>query len=1320
MPHLDKLLLKIDDAVKKSKEPKQRKGIRFEIVCKTFLENDTQYKDIYKNVELTTPGTVGIDLVAIEYNGSRVGIQCKHEKTLTAKQLDTFFGQRPDYDHLLLMTTANTISEPILQLLIKNKIQIIQPMTLDRLDWSNYPTKKPHISKNRKLNTFQQVAHDDVVKGFQSHDRGKLIMACGTGKTFTSLKIAESMFPNGKILYLVPSIQLIKQTMYEWSAHKSSPQKQIGVCSDASAGVGNDDDVGTYVIDGRPTTDINKIHERLNEKHVGMTVVFCTYHSIKIIKNIKFDLTICDEAHRTASLLDKHDPSPFVIAHFDPKDNANYVTTNKRLYMTATRKIFHENVKTRASEKNLEAISMNDELFGIDFHNLSFKKAVENGLLLDYRVIVLGVREGECKDTSEIETSSIYSAMYQALNNPGEIQYITGLGFEDSSEKVIKDIGSIQHGIAFCGNIKQSKKFTNDFANISNQLKDDNKGIIINTQHVDGKMHAQHRHELLHWLEDNDPNTCNILSNARCLGEGVDIPALDCIIFNSPKKSEVDVVQCVGRVMRKPFGTKPGKAGYVIVPVIIPQKEHVTPQDILKGGKYKTVLDVLRALSSHDSEFNIVGKVLFALPPIESDDPKETSEIKLCKHGNVPKFCKKCNSIIIKQDLAPIMIKSISGAQIWRDFGRRAAERAIQLSADISPYANKPEFTVYVNALKKAINDSVDKNDAIKLLVQHILTKTIFDRLFSGHSDAISANLEEIVSKLEQYGLSSKLEEFNTEYETLSRDIDNLKSDKIRQDMIRTLYNEFFTIAFPDDAKELGVVYTPIQIVDFMLKSVNEILQKSFNKKLSDKGITILDPFTGMGTFITRLLNNDMNLLSKNNKYDKYRNEIMACEKMLTAYRIASVNTALSYDGIQFDGLIFADTFEILRNNDSLNSNLFFANDAKRNQLNKQNIKVIISNPPYGIKKKKHINTHLKKRINDTYRSQNDKNKTDTLNDSYIHAFRWASDFLDKDFGIIAFVSNGQWLKAPTSRGVRRSFYNEFDIIYVYDLRGHASIGSGIIRKKEGGGVFSEGTRVPITITFLIKTKNHSKHPTIYYKNIGDYLSTIDKLNQIDDEGSINNIRWSKLTQDKYGDWLNHRKTFPETFVSLDDIFKVKTLGILTGNDDEVYGKTLTIAKQKAMKLIKSTIHENNVHKILRRKNDVKFLYYDENIIFRTRNFKMFFPTPHTKNNLIVFPGIGAQKFIVDMVDMIVDYQYYRNTRCYPLYSYKYKSKSSNIDEKIRNKFGNISDEDIFKYVYDVLSSNKYQKEWGDTCTREIPKIPVPKPNSTYITKIDG
>lgn len=1316
MPHLDKLLVRVDEAVQNSHQILQNKGIRFESICKTFLENDVQYNSIFKKIEKTKPGAMGIDLIATEHNGAKTGIQCKHVESLTAKQLDIFFGHSPDYDNLLLMTTANNLSEPLLKLLIKNKIQIIQSMTLDRINWNNYPKIKHKITKPRKLNRFQKLAHDDVVEGFKKNNRGKLIMACGTGKTFTSLKIAESMYPTGIILYLVPSIQLIKQTMYEWALHKSIKQKQIGVCSDSQAGITHDDDVGTYVIDGKPTTDITKICKQLDQKHDGMTVVFCTYQSINIIKNIKFDLTISDEAHRTASLLNKKDPSPFLQVHFDPNDGPKYITTKKRLYMTATRKIFHEHDKVRARGKDLQALSMDDSLFGTDFHNLAFKKAVENGLLLDYRVIVLGIREDKYADNTIIENKSIYAAMYDALNDPSNIQYITGLGFEDNPDKVINDISSLQHGIAFCGNIKQSKAFAEDFAAVARQLKNKN-GITINTKHVDGKMNAQIRHESLQWLENNNLRTCNILSNARCLGEGVDVPALDCVIFNSPKQSEVDVVQCVGRVMRKPYGTKPGKSGYVIVPIIIPKKEDVTPQDILKGGRYKTVLDVLRALSSHDSEFNIVGKVLFALPPPTSDPPiVDPNPHKLCEHGAISNSCTICNSIILKQDLAPIMIKSISGAHIWRDFGRRAAESASQLRADIVPYQNKPEFITYVNALKKVINNSVDKNDATKLLVQHILTKTIFDRLFRGHSDAISVNLEMIVSKLEEYGLKSHLEKFNEEYKIISRDIDNLKSDKIRQEMIRTLYNEFFAIAFPDDAKELGVVYTPVQIVDFMLKSVNDILKKSFNKNLSDDGITILDPFTGMGTFITRLLNDDMNLLIKKNKYKKYKNEIIACEKMLTAYRIASVNTALSYNNIQFDGLIFTDTFGIHYMQKNIDSNYFHANDNRRNNLNQQKIKVIISNPPYGTKKKKHVHDHMKKRISDTYRKENGDNKKDTLNDSYVHAFRWASDFLDDDYGVIAYVSNGSWLKSPAARGIRRSFSKEFDMIYVYDLRGHATIGSGDVRRKEGDGVFGEGTKLPITITFLIKI-NKSNKTKIYYKDIGDYLSKNKKLQQLEKEISLDNVTWNEVTQDEYGDWLDHRKPFPKTFVSLDDIFELQTFGILTGSDLNKYGDSLEDAKIKAKKFI-NYIDETKIRKVLHRHNKIKWVCCDKTMLDRIGDFYNVFPKPNSKNKLIVFTGIGAQKFMVGKTDIIIDYQYYRNTKYYPLYSYESGYRSSNLKESIKPKFGSMPDEEIFDYVYDVLSSKKYQQEWGKTCTKETPKIPVPKPYATLYANL--
>ncbi|MBQ4141967.1 MAG: DEAD/DEAH box helicase family protein [Thermoguttaceae bacterium] len=522
----------------------------------------------------------------------------------------------------------------------------------------------------KELRPHQQNAFNDVLNGFETCERGKLIMACGTGKTFTSLRIAEGIVPDGGVmLYLVPSLSLLGQTLCAWSIDAKRTIRPVLVCSDtaineqdarrkkALKNAEDHSDLSVSDLAQPASTDpdaIMKRWERLRAKKEGFTVVFSTYQSIQAVSDAQkkgfpeFDLIICDEAHRTtgAALAETDDVSAFMRVH----NNAN-VAGKKRLYMTATPRVYGEKAQKSAKDQTDGAVviaSMDDEsIYGPVFHMLKFGDAVNQGLLADYKVVILTVRESlanEYRKQITDETRTTYRKTYPKLKkaDDDEIDEVIlsdfakvigcwqGLakqaGSIDAQGKTSFDFSAdpapMRRAVAFAQSINISKNIVTDlFRSVSEfveELQNKKRAVDpsfseprlqMNLEHVDGTNTANERKKKLDWLAaEPEEETCRILTNVRCLSEGVDVPALDAVLFLSPRNSKVDIIQSVGRVMRN----APGKNfGYIILPIAIP--EYADPETILnKNERFKVVWEVLQALRSHDERLKIeINKIRF-------------------------------------------------------------------------------------------------------------------------------------------------------------------------------------------------------------------------------------------------------------------------------------------------------------------------------------------------------------------------------------------------------------------------------------------------------------------------------------------------------------------------------------------------------------------------------------------------------------------------------------------------------------------------------------------------------------------------------------
>ncbi len=1067
------------------------------------------------------------------------------------------------------------------------------------IDWHQFSlvnVKDIRLKPKKDLREHQAEAIGSVIEGFKEIDRGKLIMACGTGKTFTALRLAEQTTPaNGRILFLAPSISLVSQSLREWTAEALTPIHAFVVCSDTKVGK-DEEDIRTHDLAYPATTDAKKLASAASEvSHDRRTVVFSTYQSIQVVADAQrldlgeFDLIICDEAHRTTGLtLPGEDPSDFVKVHHN-----HVVRGQKRIYMTATPRIFGDASKTRANEAAAILFSMDDEeTYGREFYRLGFGKSVERDLLSEYKVLIVAVEENKMaklannfnnaykvddKKAIDIRFATRIIGSWKGLSKQGLV-----LVDEDGQEEAVsEDTAPMRRAVAFSNSIKDSKETKDIFSKVVDLFQRshdgaDGTGLVNCTlDHVDGTMNALKRQRAIDWLKDEtDVGQCRILSNARCLSEGIDVPALDAVVFFDTRESIVDIVQSVGRVMRKAAGKK---YGYIILPVCIPSDKVKDYNDYIdKDPQFKSLWKVIKALRAHDESL--------------VDEAEFRRKIKVIGGGGGGDGGTGGSGDTLPFDFPPLPIDAVNEAvyaaipkklgdrEYWSEWAKSIgaiAERLIiRIKALIENDASMArEFATFLKGLQDTLNPAVSADEAIEMLAQHILTLPVFKALFGGSefpdNNAVAKALQVIVKKLDASAVASETEGLEKFYENVRERISLAKSDKSKQDIIRNLYDTFFHNAFPRMSERLGIVYTPVEVVDFILRSVQATLQKHFAASIGDRDVQILDPFSGTGTFLVRLIQSE--LISKNDLPYKFAHELHANEIVLLAYYIATVNleTAFhaqtgTYQG--FDGMVLTDTFQMTEENDMVDKVVLPENNAKAERQLAQPIRVIVGNPPYSSQQDSENDNNknldyptLDDRIRKTYIARSNSRLAKSSFDSYTRAIRWASDRI-ADKGIVAFVTNGSFLNANNLDGIRKCLTEEYSHLYVFNLRGDQRT-SGEISRREGGKIFDSKSRTPVAISIMVKDSAHTGPCELSYYDIGDYLSREEKLEIIDGFASIDSIEWQRLIPNAEGDWINQRDPAFDKFLPLGDkdgaaaqaIFDTYSLGVVTNRDPWAY-----------------------------------------------------------------------------------------------------------------------------------------------------------------------
>ncbi|MES2682690.1 MAG: type ISP restriction/modification enzyme [Pseudomonadota bacterium] len=1253
-------------------------GDKFERLFANYLVTEPQYRARFKQVWMWSewPGRggygfskndTGIDLVAEEhFTGELCAIQCKFydpDTTIQKADLDSFFatsGKAP-FTSRIVVTTTDKWSKHAEPLLEDERVPCIrlrlQDLEGSLVDWSHFSLARPDLMRlkpQKTLRPHQQSALDDVMKGLGEAERGKLIMACGTGKTFTALKIAEGFASdiavassaaqrsaaqrsaaqrnyNGRILFLVPSIALLAQSLAEWSAQSSTPLHAFAVCSDTAVGkTGNkasdEDDIRLHDLPFPATTDARKLAKQLAalQGKKPLTVVFSTYQSIATIHEAQtlhgapaFDLIICDEAHRTTGVtLAGNDESHFVKVH-----DAAYIQSGKRLYMTATPRIFMDAAKSSAKEADAELCSMDDEaLYGRELHRLNFGEAIQQELLTDYKVMVLAVDE---KFVSKIFQKELAAAA-KAKTDKEFSDYLTDLvkltgcwnglakrmASSADTDLLAADTAPMRRAVAFAKTIAASKQIKELFSGIVekyvSQAPEDEQASLLRCEadHVDGTMNALQRGRLLDWLKadtGSEGNTCRILSNARCLSEGVDVPALDAVLFLNPRNSIVDVVQSVGRVMRRAEGKK---YGYIILPIGIPAD--TSPEEALKDNdKYKIVWQVLQALRSHDERIEAgINKIdLTGKPPAnieiigvgggKGDDDTGTGSPKPKQFTlDFPNLNEWRDAIFAK------IVLKCGDRRYWESWARDVGEIAEKQITRIKALLDLPEtgareaFAPFLTGLRQNLNPAVSEADAVEMLAQHLITQPVFDALFENYAfsaqNPVSQAMQAMLDVLHANGLDKHAASLEKFYASVRLRAGGISNPEARQKIIVELYDKFFRTAFPRMAERLGIVYTPVEVVDFILKSVDDTLQAEFGQSLSSEGVQVLDPFTGTGTFIVRLLQGGF--VKPEDLARKYASELHANELVLLAYYIAAVNIEATYHGqLQaagqtadykpFEGIVLTDTFQLTEGKGTLESALFPDNNARAVKQKEADIRVIVGNPPYSVGQESANDNnqnlkypHLDERIESTYVAGSNATNKSSLYNSYIRAIRWASDRIS-DKGIVCFVTNGGFIEGKSAAGLRRCMAEEFTGVYVFNLRGlRGQKTSGEKAKQEGGQIFGSGNATTIAIFLLVKNPDRNCTGHINYRDIGDYLSRSEKLKIINQSESIKHISWQYLTPDTHGDWINFRDPAFDSFAALSEshasIFSMRSRGVETSRNEWVYSYSSVNLEENICRMI--------------------------------------------------------------------------------------------------------------------------------------------------------
>jgi predicted helicase len=1211
---------------------------------------------------------LGGDLVA-EKDGKIYLVQCKNwERRVGWNDLGSFIGLLHRYNFDGGYIFAREMTSDAYKNLPKNVIFI----SIERGEFQEYLEEAEALLQGKKiekrtkeLRQYQKEAIRRIIEGFKEKDRGQLLMPPGTGKTLVALKVAESLGKGKTILFLCPSIALLDQTILAWTWDSEIDINAYAVVSDKKVGRGkeDEDDLNDIRLLSHPaTTDPEELVKMFKREEDKLNVIFSTYQSLDVIREAQkmglpeFDLIICDEAHKTAGIIENEEESSFKLVHSN-----EHIKGKKRLYMTATPKIYTFKEEASEKEENILAYSMDDEeIFGPVFYEYTFAKAIKEGYITGFKVIAFMVpkkeiqenlseylmghgkkgedeqedkqedkqkdkqedkqkdkqedkqkdkqknkqknkqkdkQEDEPKDKQEDEQKDGPLSVDDTTKLIGLMKFMKGETLDEDNQKVIFPIKS---GIIFVNRLKESKRIARDFVEVyMRYFKEEPKFEI---KHIEGNMPAEEKRLKIESLRKASLSKPVILTNAKVLTEGIDVPSLDFVAFFRPKKSEIDIIQALGRVVRR----SPGKEyGLIFIPVVIDTEKGNIDEQIDRTN-YKTIWQVINAVIAYDETYRV--KIRIALLSKRKVSEGLDREIR----DNQPDFDEEVFQIVrspsfpidlsdgVRKNLTTKVIKTfrIGDRVFLSDWAEETAKLAQILRDQILiAYENdgnfREKFENLESTLSKILNESISTNDCVSLIVQYLLTKPILDAIFTQKSE-IDLILDEMFEYFRKF-LESNIKDLEKFYEKVRTWAEGILDEENRQELLRFLYTGFFSKAFKDITDEMGIAYTPVPLVSFIVKFVDFLTKKHFGKGLGDEGVVILEPFAGMGTFVALLIDH----IAKEDKGKVEgklkRKEIWANEILLLPYLIMLKNvesTLFKNLGryTPFTTALWTDSFNLMEKlydrkpKDLIGFPQKFKEMVEA-QLNAK-VNVIISNPPWRARRenenvgRKNVEyPNLRRRIGETYAKYAKELGTTNVNslyDTYIQALRMATDRIEE--GVIGLVLNNGWLYGLSGRGIRKALSEEFAEVYVYDLKGDARKRGGE-RRREAENVFGDQSRAGVCLLFLVKKKNKTAPAKIYYKAVKDYAKKEEKFAELKEwEEKPDQIPWEEIVPNKYHDWLEQGEEEFENLLKLGDkrnekeitVFGNYSLGLKTNRDSYAYNSSFEELKKNMGRLIET------------------------------------------------------------------------------------------------------------------------------------------------------
>ncbi len=1301
-------------------------GDRFEALVTAFLRQG-YYTEPFRTVErwpewaaTHTDGShqdIGIDLVATDTADGRWAIQAKCQQApLSWGELSTFVAaaRHPGwgFDRLLVVSVSD-LTRAAWRECREQGIAVYTAVDFAQaaVDWATFRWTAPTILRRQTpvaLRAYQTDALARIEAGWAHADRGKCIMPPGTGKTLVALRAAEAQAGVGAlVLFCAPSIALVNQTILAWQRDAVLPLRFVAVTSDTTVGREEDPDRTTALV-VPPTTDAATLARGAQPVADALTVVVATYQSLAVVADAHthglpaFAVALADEAHRTTGVLAQAEvtPSGFLLIH-----DATRIQAAKRLYLTATPRVFTAGLKTKVSNAGAVAVSMDDPAqFGPEFVRYPFWRAVEEEVLARYQVVVLTF--------AEQAVQRAFVEWLQEADAPSVPQLVRVEGLWKVLHR--PDLtGPLRRAIAFVNSVAASKRLAADFGARAARAPDPASPLTYTVAHIDGTMTMAERAALLRRLDTPDTGTGLVLTNARVLTEGIDVPALDAVVFLEPRKSQVEVIQAVGRVMRRP-ADRPDKVGYIVVPVVL---THETAADTLaavehqllpQDARFRPLIQILNALRSLDESADVKVRHLIGddgLPrPAQPDD-----WLQWVFDPTMPAALQDA----VRQAILPRLVEPVDNRHYFAVFGETltavARHLRTQLTGAVADGSGEAAaaFQTYHAALREILHPGVSAVDAEDFLIQHWILAPVFAALFPGDdltASPVAAAFERVTAAFTAF-LARERAALDDFYARVRLRAGGLRSDAERQDFLRQLFEVLFRQAFPQAAERLGIVYTPVAPVDFLNASVDALLTQHWGTTTAAPGVTVLEPFAGTGTFPVRLLDrwDPATIRRKLAARELWANDIQLFAYYLLLTNLRWTVRARTGTDPGWDlPVLWADSFHLMEERDTWRTQFFDADytalmAAERDAA----ITVVLGNPPWraGQRDENDANknlpyTRLDARIRATYAARSTATLKNSLYDAYIRAFRWASDRVGQQ-GVIGFVTNAGWLDGNAMDGMRQVLAEECAAIYVVNLRGNQRT-QGELSRREGGKIFGSGSRAAVALVLLVKDPAHQGPADIWYHDIGDSLSRDEKLARVAAFGDIRAVPWRSITPNAAGDWLNPRTATFAALLPLGDkrrsqdvtVFTTYSGGLKTNRDAWVYNfsRAALEANVRHMMATYSTqvgrpeseqlndpreiswssglradarlgkSHEFDataIRRALYRPFTNQWVYFDQAVNDRVSLLPLLFPTSTAENRVIVVQGSGESRvFSCWVTDVIPDYHLLGSSQCFPRYVY--------------------------------------------------------------------